>query len=206
MPSAARPHPHFVVWFLSNPRKEGPHASHYRTAGIDSCVRRYGCRVAARRARAAAEENLSRGAARHRRPDGCGRQASADPSLRSGRGRLRRRPEPRFRAAIGRRAPRATRRPRSRAQGRPCGCHHHIRLSRGAGRQKVDQRHTNRHKRRGRSGRDRPGRWGGAARRQHHRRDGTVDRAQRQAPRNLKGRCARRWRAWPCCGTPPISA
>ena len=37
--------------------------------------------------------------------------------------------------------------------------------------------HTDRHKRRGRSGRDRPGRRGGAARRQHHRRDGTIDRA-----------------------------
>ena len=49
--------------------------------------------VANRGARGTAEENLSRGAARHRRPDGRDRQASADRCLRSGRARLRRRPE-----------------------------------------------------------------------------------------------------------------
>src|ERR1700760_1212749 len=49
-------HAHVVVCFPSNPRKEGPHASHYRTAGINSCVRQCGCRVAARRARAAARK------------------------------------------------------------------------------------------------------------------------------------------------------
>ena len=127
------------------------------------------------------------------RPDGRDPTSVGRPtSLRSGRARLRRRPEPRLRAAIGRRAPRGdstTSQPSCR--GRPCGCHRHIRLSRSAGRQKA-RRETYRIVIGAAGYPVATGLVDGVARarRQHHRRDGTVDRARRQAPRNLKGRGA----------------